>query len=324
VGNGDVQRIGVATSIDLNVWTQEPTWIYESSNVGWALTGTPEFRDPFAMPDPDNAGRYLLYFVTKSQARGRFVVGVARTKVATPGDLHSWENPQPLWNTDFAHTQEAVIESPHAFKDPGNRWWLFYTGYNTISDPAYVSFETNNVSPADLDTTRWSAPDSLFHFLGGDVTLEYWHGSEYYKLAPGYEYLMGYNDGQHSVDVSQVSWHGPHTFVLNDSCGPRSALDVPESPRTPGIELEALGPRPSTGPLTFRVGLTARMRVELAIFDIAGRRVRTLLDEELPAGEREVRWDGRGGRGEAPDTGVYFARLSTAGVRRVTKLVLLR
>jgi hypothetical protein len=88
-----VQRIGVATSTDLNVWTQDPTATYQSSNVGWALSGTPEFRDPFVMADPDSAGRYLLYFVTKSQERGRYVVGVARTNPLDPANLRDWKNP---------------------------------------------------------------------------------------------------------------------------------------------------------------------------------------------------------------------------------------
>ena len=318
-----VQRIGMATSTDLNVWTQDSTAIYQSSNVTWALQGTPEFRDAFVMSDTDSV-HYLMYFVTKTQARGRYVVGVARTTDGAPGDLRLWTNPQPLWNTDLVHTGEAVIESPHAFKDPGGRWWLFYTGYNSTSDPAYVDFETNDYGPADLDSTRWSAPDTLYEYLGGDQKVQYWHASEYYRWAPGYQYLMGFNDSEHSVSVSQVSWHGQHSFVLTDSCPPKSVLDVAPSPRREAIELRVLGPQPGKAPLTFRVHVPARMRVQLAIYDIAGRRVRTLLDGELPAGEQEVRWDGRGGSGDVPGAGVYFARLSAVGGRRIAKLVLLR
>lgn len=319
-----VQRIGVATSTDLNVWTQDPTATYQSSNVDWALSGTPEFRDAFVMEDPDSAGRYLLYFVTKTQERGRYVVGVARTDRDDPGNLRSWKDPQPLWNTDLVHTNEAVIESPHAFKDPDDRWWLFFTGYNSGSDPGYVSFETNDVSPADLDTTRWSAPDTLYAMFGGDQKLQFWHASEYYRWAPGYEYLMAFNDSEHSVDVSQISWHDPHTFVLTDSCPPRAALDVPVPPRTTGFGLDILGAHPAKAPVAFRIHLPQRMRVEFAIYDLAGRRVRTLLSGELPASDAEVRWDGLGGQGEVPRVGVYFARLSAAGGQRVAKLVLLR
>lgn len=319
-----VQRIGVATSTDLNVWTQDSSAIFESSSMTWALNGTHEFRDPFVMPDPDTAGRYLLYFVTKTQARRRFVVGVASTGADDPGNLRVWTDPQPLWNTDSVHTGQSFIESPHAFRDPDNRWWLYYTGFNTGSDPAYVNFQTNDVSPADLDTTRWSAPDTLFAHLGGDQKVQFWHASEYYQWAPGYEYLMAFNDSEHSVDISQITWRGAHSFVLTDSCPPRSALEVPDDTRTPGIELAVMGARPARAPVSFRIYAPISLRAELAIFDLAGRRVRTLLDATLPVGTTEWRWDGLGASGEAPRSGVFFVRLTAAGHQRVTKLVVLR
>lgn len=321
-----VQRIGVATSTDLNVWDQDAAATYQSSNVNWALSGTPEFRDAFVMADPDSAGRYLLYFVTKTQERGRFVVGVARTHPFDPDNLRSWYNPQPLWNTDSLHSGAAVIESPHAVKDPGERWWLYYTGYNSGAgqDSAFVTFQTNDESPADLDTTRWSAPDTLYKFLGGDQKLQFWHASEYFPWAPGYEYLLAFNDSEHSVSISQISWGSPHTFVLTDSCPPKTALDVPVGRPALPIALDVLGPRPGRAPVAFRVQLLAPMRVELAIFDVAGRRVRTLLDDELPEGHGEVHWDGRDGRAAPLGSGVYFVRLSAAGGQRVARLVMLR
>jgi hypothetical protein len=321
-----VQRIGVATSTDLNVWTQDPAATYESSRVDWALSGTPEFRDPFVMADPDSAPRYLLYFVTKTQARGRYVVGVARTDPLDPANLRSWKFPQPLWNTDSLHSGAAFIESPHAFKDPGDRWWLFYTGYNSGAgqDSAFVTFQTNEVSPADTTTAAWSSPDTLYKFLSGDQKLQFWHASEYYRWAPGYEYLLAFNDSEHSVSISQVSWRSPHTFVLTDSCPPRTALDVPEASRAPGIRLEVLGARPDRPPVSFRIHVPWRMQARLSIFDLAGRRVRMLSEGELPSGIKDVRWDGLDAQGEICGAGIYFARLSAAGGQRVAKLVLLR
>lgn len=322
----DVQRIGVATSTDLNVWTQDSAAIYQASSVTWALTGTHEFRDAFVMADPDSAGRYLLYFVTKTQARKRFVVGVARTDPVDPVNLRKWKFPQPLWNTDSLTSRAAVIESPHAFKDPGDRWWLFYTGYSTgaTKDSAFVTYQTNDVSPADLDTTRWSAPDTLYRSLGGDQKIQFWHASEYLGWSPDYEYLLAFNDSEHSISISQVSWHGPHAFVLTDSCPPTSVLDVPGSKRSTHIELEILGHRPANGPMAFRIHTPPGMPVQLAIFDMAGRRVRTLVDTQLADGVCEARWDGRGAEGNSRRSGIYFARLVVRGEQRVAKIVLLR
>jgi hypothetical protein len=201
-----------------------------------------------------------------------------------------------------------------------------YTGFNAgaTQDSAFVSFETDDVSPADLDTTRWSAPDTLYKFLGGDQTLQFWHASEYFRPSPSYEYLMAFDDNQHAIDIAQISWHGPHTFVLTDSCPPRVPLAVEPGSDPSGLQLRLLGPRPAGGSVGFRVGAPVGMHVQLAVFDIAGRRVRTLLDGEIPAGEREVDWDGRGAGGEAVGGGIYFARLTSASGQRVARVVLLR
>lgn len=329
VDSNGVQRIGVATSTDLNVWTQDSGASYESGDVNWARSGTPEFRDPFVMADPDSAGRYLLYFVTKTQVRGRYVVGVARTDPLDPTNLRSWKYPQPLWNTDSLSSGAAYIESPHALKDPGNRWWLYYTGYNLVPDTtgldsAFVTFQTNDVSPADLDSTRWSPPDTLYRFLGGDQKLQFWHASEYLSWAPGYEYLLAFNDSEHSVSISQMTWRSPHAFVLTDSCPPKTALAAPEPLQPVGVQFAVQGAVPGRAPLSFRLHVPPRQSVELAIFDVAGRRVRTLLDGEPSAADCEVRWDGLDVHGDLTGIGVYFARLSAPGGSRVAKLVLLR
>ncbi len=63
--------------------------------------------------------------------------------------------------------------------------------------------------------------------------------------------------------------------------------------------------------------------VELAVFDIQGRRLRTLLDRSIPAGRYTVEWDGKLADGSSAASGVYFARLqvgSESSTRALTKL----
>ncbi len=65
-------------------------------------------------------------------------------------------------------------------------------------------------------------------------------------------------------------------------------------------------------------------RAELAIYDVSGRRVATLVDGMVGPGTHRVRWDGTGESGRALASGVYFARLSALGEVRTRKLVLLK
>ncbi|MBD3222612.1 T9SS C-terminal target domain-containing protein, partial [bacterium] len=62
---------------------------------------------------------------------------------------------------------------------------------------------------------------------------------------------------------------------------------------------------------SIRFALPAARDARLDLFDVEGRRVRTLLDGFVPAGWSSVRWDGRADDGAAVPSGVYLYRLIT-------------
>ena len=64
--------------------------------------------------------------------------------------------------------------------------------------------------------------------------------------------------------------------------------------------------------------------VEITIYDVAGREVRTLVGEKLQAGDGVAVWDGLDGRGEKVASGVYFARLNIDGLTASGKLMYLK
>jgi len=64
--------------------------------------------------------------------------------------------------------------------------------------------------------------------------------------------------------------------------------------------------------------------VSLAVYDLAGRRVKTLVDGPVRAGRRSVVWNGRDEAGNPVASGVYFARLATSGVEDVAKMIVLK
>ena len=59
-------------------------------------------------------------------------------------------------------------------------------------------------------------------------------------------------------------------------------------------------------------------RVELAVYDVQGRRIRHLFSQELPAGNYTARWDGRLEAGGRAASGVYVCRLRI-GSRQATR-----
>jgi hypothetical protein len=84
-------------------------------------------------------------------------------------------------------------------------------------------------------------------------------------------------------------------------------------------------PNPAPGGATeLLLGLASFGSVEIAIYDAAGRRVRTLLDGAPGTSAQGLRWDGRddGGRSAAP--GVYFIRADVDGHLRSARVVVVR
>ncbi len=78
---------------------------------------------------------------------------------------------------------------------------------------------------------------------------------------------------------------------------------------------------PSTR-IDFRIDGTAR--TSLRVYDIRGYQVKTLVDEELPAGDHTVHWDGTDDRGMALASGTYFATLSSGADHTSSRLALVK
>ncbi len=83
-------------------------------------------------------------------------------------------------------------------------------------------------------------------------------------------------------------------------------------------------PDPARGESVLRFAVPRAARVRLAIYDLAGRLVRTLVDGPLPAGESAARWDGRDDAGRPLPSALYLCRLEAGGRSLTRKLSRLR
>lgn len=82
--------------------------------------------------------------------------------------------------------------------------------------------------------------------------------------------------------------------------------------------LHAASPNPFTGETIIHYDLPRAARVQLAVFDVRGRRVETLVDGPVSAGRHPVMWSSRGRPG-----GVYFIRFRADGFAATQKTVIL-
>jgi hypothetical protein len=100
---------------------------------------------------------------------------------------------------------------------------------------------------------------------------------------------------------------------------------APHPNPAPGIgAIARVRPNPITRDATVEFEVMESGRVTVAVYDTAGRRVRTLIDGVLASGRHAVAWDGRAEDRSGPANGVYFCRVSTASRVMTTKLVIMR
>lgn len=83
-------------------------------------------------------------------------------------------------------------------------------------------------------------------------------------------------------------------------------------------------PNPFNPKTTIRFALPAAARTTVTIFDLAGRHVKTLVDDELAAQSHEVTWTGDDARGQPVAAGVYFYEVSGGGHRAVGRMALVK
>jgi hypothetical protein len=96
-------------------------------------------------------------------------------------------------------------------------------------------------------------------------------------------------------------------------------------PRLPlTVQFAAPRPNPARESVTFKLALPAESYGSLILFDARGRRVRSLLDGALSAGETARTWDLRDDAGRDVGPGIYFATFSGGGSSATRRFAVVR
>jgi hypothetical protein len=123
--------------------------------------------------------------------------------------------------------------------------------------------------------------------------------------------------GVYEYRVGEVAPDGG--VLLHGSVGVHVAGSLPPRPF-----LAPATPNPFNPSTVLRYGITQAGPVRLEVFDARGRRVRSLVQANLPAGFQQTTWDGRDDDGRRLPSGIYVAQLRAAGSSFAQRLVLLK
>jgi hypothetical protein len=120
----------------------------------------------------------------------------------------------------------------------------------------------------------------------------------------------------------------PSSWMAVDSNGDVPRLSLRTDLPTPGVATRLALTAPNPNPFNPRTQVELRLSgdglAEVAVFDLAGRRVRTLVSAELTAGTHPVVWDGMDQRGNSVASGIYLIRAQSGTETSTQRAVLVR
>ena len=283
------------------------------TNANWDLDGNPALSLDVALTDPQRV--YVTTAPTVTRA------GVFRT---TDGAT-SWQNvtgslPDRYlvgmcihpFDPDIVFLTASGFGTSHVFRslDGGDTWDDIGTGLPDVP--------TSSVVVDPLATSHVYVGNDLGVFVSRDAG-DTWE-----------EYSLGLPDAVMVTDLTiSLTSHELRATTHGNGVYERPLLStltaVPEAvPAAPPIVLAPNHPNPFNPLTTIAYRLSREGMVRLAVFDLAGHRVRTLVQAPQSPGSYDVEWDGRNDRGRALPSGTYLYRLEQDGLSRTRKMLLLR
>ena len=197
---------------------------------------------------------------------------------------------------------------------------FFRIGLDESTDPQFMATITRSEnSNSEIDLLGVTRPDAKI-----DLGVRDWQVVE----VP----LSLLRGAQRDVDAINFNGNLHGTFYLDDvrlitaanvRCA--TAVEEEETASLPGaFALDQNYPNPFNSGTVIRFELPTAGQTELAVYNVVGQKVASLVDGTREAGRYTVRWKGRDNRGQTLGSGVYFYRLRVNKHVETRKLLLLR
>ncbi len=210
-------------------------------------------------------------------------------------------------------------------RDDGSIFRIDSTGVSTlfVSDPGQLG----GASALAFDETGGLGGGLFVASITSDRILRVTSGASVEVYANGFDPLAGgdclafdhlgnlyISETDHLVKISPLSIT---SGVVVDYLPPTHRFDLPPNrpnPFNPTTEIRFVVPGENGTVLP----------IELAIYDLAGRKVSELVSGDRIAGPHSITWDGMTGTGSPASTGIYFARFRAGAAETSRKIILIR
>ena len=206
---------------------------------------------------------------------------------------------------DRIRIQTARAQSPAGRIPVRHEYWL----YPTLDDPYLGDLVVNptgswtDTGPVVSGLSATTLDDEIAGLTAGTLYSVQWRVRSRSPYFPNSRWLRVDQAGR-----NQGHFRTPTTLLAaeNPALTPPSLLAFP-NPFRAGTRL--------------RYTLDEPGRIDVQVFDAAGRLVRTLCAGDRPAGGGELHWDGQDARGLRAAPGIYFVRVVTARAEEAVRIV---
>ena len=175
----------------------------------------------------------------------------------------------------------------------------------------------------NLDSA-YRATINLHGFISND-TMQVWDITNDTTIAAPWNGTKGIiYRGKYSGDSTTFVYTFPKASVTSIWICPKSTGIEEETSEIQKASLLQSYPNPFLRSAVISYHLHVAGKVNLGIYDLSGRLVKTLVDENQKPGYYRVQWDGKDNKEEFAPSGIYLVKLKVSDFSQTKKLLLLR
>ncbi|MCD4746005.1 MAG: T9SS type A sorting domain-containing protein [Bacteroidales bacterium] len=155
-------------------------------------------------------------------------------------------------------------------------------------------------------TSDDSSTDKIDGFISGNtITMKYWDNSEEQYKDVEFNYNPDYSDsfGSFETAILEIKALVENVNMTSDYLGDNY-------------------PNPFDYQTTISYGIKENVKVLLEVYNINGQKIKTLINNDLKAGNYEVIWDRRNNTGELCSSGIYFYKMKAGKFISIKKMII--
>jgi len=257
---------------------------------------------------------------------------IVGTPAETIGNIYA--NPMFVSDGDFhlqLYSPLIDVGAPYYLDPDGSR-----SDIGAYGGPYGQSYDYLDLPPRIPDSLRGNySQDTVYLRWTYNTEADFNHYSVFRDTIPNFtpsgSNLLAEPDTSYLIDIDISGFHNYYykisaTDNQDNTSGYSPELQVftsgiwgndnPALPRITSIKTNYPNPFNSATTIVYGVANLGPIpaQIKIAIYDITGRKVRTLVDDKIGVGQHYVVWDGKSDSGEDCPSGVYFARISQWGL----------